>query len=216
MATITDWSAGQVFTARVYKRLRQAPTVVWANTYEFASDQEVTAGAEKAISVAAAIVGYEKEFHLPFVEFDRVVVSTAQEDGKPYNPVSFVSDDFTGVYGLAAIGETQSPAPLELCLLARRSVSYGRNGRMLYRGCLKAQDIISTGGKAALEVDARAYFNGRLDYNLSDFAEALNNLGVHMVMASNLETNGDVRTVFNQSAGGVTSKKLNNRYYDRP
>lgn len=203
---------GEIFSLRSYKRLVSAPTVTWANSYEF----RMLGGAgvtEQLDTLAQVVVDWEQLFHLPAVEFDRVVISTYVEDGQPYNPASFKSVDFTGKTG-ARNPDGADLMPLEVALLVRRGVQFGRNGRALYRGVLTEVDVTSFAGKAAI---TPARLAALADLMIID-GENLNDLAAAVLFNQVMKGSSAqdvVRLVGSNNPVGVTVKKLNNRYFDR-
>lgn len=214
--SITEWTPGELFTCRIYKRLANRPDVVWANTYELRSNGTQLSGASGAEAVIGALEDFEQLFHLPDVRFDRGVFSTLVPDGEPYNPASFVTRTLSSS---GARGTDQSqPAALNVCLKVRRIVETGREGRALYRRVLQEGDIAAPAGVYTLDGGAA----GALDSIIADtytegLSVSLSAIGVDMVMVGKPGFNGvpNVRAVQGLSASGVTVKPFNNRYFDR-
>jgi len=102
--------------------------------------------------------------------------------------------------------------PLELCLFIRRNVSFGRDGRILYRGVLMEIDMNSTEFRPLLTANA-----------VSGFQNVINNwrsvgLGnaFRLVMASGFPAPNNVRPVTSlQVSEKIVVKKYNNRYFRR-
>lgn len=218
--SINLWNAGDLFTARVYKSLATRPDLVWANTYELQVNGTGEGGdANDARAVARCLANFESLLHLADVRFNRVVFSTLAEDGQPYDPDSFASYDFSGLSGTRIpAGEVQAQ-PLQVCLLVRKLVNFGRAGRFLYRRVLTEAEVTSTAGDPALAAGVQATLEDVMGTNVPTFEaplpEALVALGVDLVMAG--ETGGitRVRQVTGLSPVGVVIKKYNNRYFDR-
>jgi len=122
--------SGEIFTVRVYK---QHAGFGWANTYEVQAAVEPINSVTAIETMASAFVSLEQLIHLTPVTIDRVVVSTYIPDGQPYNPSSFTTIPVSLPGQRTVSGDF---LPLELCLFVRRNGAVGRDGRLLYRGCL--------------------------------------------------------------------------------
>lgn len=208
--------AGEIFTVRSYKRLQSRPDTVWANTYE-ARLLPGGAGVSTVVNdLVAAVLGWEEQFHLTTVQFDRMVVSTIAEDGNPYNPSTFLSLPTTTTLGnrpttLNNAGDTQ---PLGMCLMTRLQVPFGRAGRRLYRGVLLEVDVQSPSGVPQLtafgadDILTRMEVSGTLESRMLA-------AGFELVMADPGNVANKARVVQGIEPAGVVLKKLNNRYFDR-
>lgn len=197
----------EVLTVRVYKVFQQ---VAWANTYEVQALQEITNTATALEDLANKLVNLERPLHAGFVTFDRVVVSTWVPDGQPYNPLSFTS------FPLQGQGTRNVPTPLEpltQCLYVRRNTILGRDGRLLYRGCLSAQWMSSGVPEQVISSS-----------ELSNIQSIINNWttsnpllpSFRLVLARRVGNSIEVRPVVSLVAmPKVVTKKFNNRYYDR-
>lgn len=219
--SIDNWQAGEVFTARVYKRLTNRPDVLWANTYELFAVAAFPDAETAAVQVLDGLAMWESQFHLQDVTFDRGVFSTHIEDGQPYNPTSFTSRGYSGIVGQRTVtGEGMS---LQNCLLVRRQVGYGRTGRVLYRRALSEEEVTSPGGEPALTVAARASLQAIFDGGWDGGAESptliewLRNVyTLDLVMVGNNPNGeGNIRTVSGFQVAGVVVKAYNNAYYNR-
>jgi len=199
---------GEVFTVRTYK------TYVgysWANTYEVQSVTEPLNSISAVESLAFAFVGLEQQIHLQGVIIDRIVVSTYVPDGQPYEPTSFTT------IPVSTSGQ-RSPGsdvlPLEMCLFVRRNAPSGRDGRLLYRGCLTEGDmsaaafrpLIWSGAVAEFQNIFATWFNAAFPSNFWS-----------IVMARGRPNPTNIRPIAGfQVSEKMVVKKLNNRYYDRP
>lgn len=208
-------TAGEVYTLRFYKKLATNPAVVWANTYEI-YNQAGGQSPEDIQTVLANISAAEKTLHLNSVVFDRAVASTWVPDGEPYNPASFIT------YPLSGAGSIVPSSPalgLSNCLQVRRVVTYGRNGRSLYRGCLAEGQTIAPAGDPVLTSGAYASFADKVADLRLLIEDALFSLGYGWVMAARY---GESPTINRRAIedlileSRVTVKKLNNRYFDVP
>jgi hypothetical protein len=200
--------SGEIFTVRTYK---QFAGFGWANTYEVQAAVEPVNSITAIESLAASFVALEQGLHLPGVVIDRVVVSTYIPDGQPYNPSSFTSIPFSVPGQRGATGE---PLPLELALFVRRNASTGRDGRLLYRGCLIEQDMAATGFRGLLTNSAITGFQTWIGgWFVTTFPQAQWNL----VLARGVPNPTNIRQIVGlQVSEKIAVKKLNNRYFDRP
>jgi hypothetical protein len=203
LAVITQ---GEVLTVRTYK---QYQGYLWANNYEVEATQDITNPSTSLEFLATRIVELERGLHLSGVVIDRVAISTYVPDSQPYNPNTVAVFPIT-------VNATRTPQgmaqPLEMCLFVRRSVLFGRDGRLLYRGCLTVPDVSSGALRALLTSTA-----------LNAFQSVINSwrsIGLgsefRFVMASGLPVPTDVRVVQNlQVSEKIVFKKFNNRYFRR-
>jgi hypothetical protein len=84
------------------------------------------------------LVVLERLLHLRDVIIDRAAVSSYVPDSQPYDPDTLTTFPYSLPGQRSASGEV---LPLELCLFIRRNVNFGRDGRLLYRGCLTEGDM---------------------------------------------------------------------------
>jgi hypothetical protein len=141
LAVITQ---GEVLTVRVYK---QSLGYLWANNYEVEATQDIANPSTALEFLASRIVELERGLHLSGAIIDRVTISTYVPDGQPYNPNTLA------VFPFSVPGTRTGPGSalaLEMCLFVRRNVIFGRDGRLLYRGCLTDQQVTSSGFRAVL------------------------------------------------------------------
>lgn len=207
--------AGEVFSLRVYKNLEARPDLKWANSYEFRLLPGTTIVASTLENIVSAITSWELAFHLNRVVFDRAVVSTWVPDGQPYTPTSFQSIPLGGAKGARQADLLNTDiAPLQLCLLGRASVAFGRNGRRLYRGVLVEGDFTSVAGEAVLTTSGLADIVSKMQVGGQNIAQLVEGEGAELVMKGS--SGADVVRVVNGiSPAGVVVKQLNNRYFDR-
>jgi len=200
--------AGEIFTARVYK---QYGGYAWANTYEVQAVAAPVNSITAIESLASSLVSLESQLHLVSVIIDRVVVSTYIPDGEPYNPSAFT----TIPVSTAGIRNIPSDVlPLELCLFVRRNAATGRDGRVLYRGCLTEDDMIATGFRPLMRDSARNSFQTVIN---TWYTTTFPSSEWTIVLARGTPTPTNVRTVLGlQVSEKIAVKKVNNRYYDRP
>jgi hypothetical protein len=205
---IDSVQVGEVFTVRVYKNY---VGYGWANTYEIMAVNEPTNSVAAIESAAFSFVNLEQQIHLQGVVIDRVVVSTYVPDGQPYEPTSFTTIPISSI-GLRSPGA--DVLPLEMSLFVRRNTTTGRDGRLLYRGCLTEADMSAAAFRPLIWQGAvnefqnifSSWFNSNFPSNLWA-----------VVMARGRPTPTNVRTVVGfQVSQKMVIKKLNNRYFDRP
>ena len=204
--TLSNISQGEVFTVRSYK---QFAGFVWANNYEVEATQDITNPVSALRFLVERIAFLERDLHLNSVIIDRITVSTYVPDSRPYNP------DNLATFPLSLNCTRPVPAnvlPLELCLFVRRNTDFGRDGRILYRGCLTEDDLFSVSFRPLITATAvnslQSIINGWRTVGVgSDF---------RLVMASGFPNVSNVRPVVSlQVSEKVVIKKYNNRYFRR-
>jgi hypothetical protein len=204
--TLRNISAGSVITARVYKL---HVGYKWANNYEIQAVNDIPDPEFALQSLADRLVALERAIHLNITTIDRVTISTYAPDSQPYNPDTLASFPYNQ-NGQRAI--SSDILPLEACLFVRRNVDFGRDGRLLYRGCLTEADVATTGMRMALLTAAINALQGAITswYNPG--------LGSNwrFVMASGTPNPTNIRAVIGlQVHHAITFKKFNNRYFRR-
>jgi hypothetical protein len=199
---------GEVFTVRTYK---QHAGFGWANTYEVQATTEPVNSVTAIESMASAFVALEQLIHLTPVTIDRVVVSTYVPDGQPYNPSSFTTIPVSLPGQRAPSGDF---LPLELCLFVRRNGAVGRDGRLLYRGCLLEVDMGTDAFRGRVQPSVRNSFQTTFNtWFTTTFPQAQWNI----VLARGAPNPTNVRQVISfQVSEKIAVKKLKNRYFDRP
>jgi hypothetical protein len=203
LAVITQ---GEVLTVRSYK---QYMGYLWANNYEVEATQDITNPSTALEFLATRIVELERGLHLSGVVIDRVAISTYVPDSQPYNPNTVAVFPFSVNANRTGQGTAQ---PLEMCLFVRRSVAFGRDGRLLYRGCLTTAEVSSGNLRAFLTPAALGAYQGIIN---SWRSVGLGN-EFRFVMASGLPIPTDIRPVqILQVSEKVVFKKFNNRYFRR-
>lgn len=219
--SVNSWEAGEVFTARIYKRLSTRPDVLWANTYELFAVQALPDAEAAAAQVLTGLAIWESQFHSVDVTFDRGVFSTHVEDGAPYDPTSFAATGFVGVVGRR--GAPSEPMSLQNCLLVRRQVGFGRTGRLLYRRAVFEGDVSAPGGEPALGSQSLTVLQDLVNGGWDGGAESPGVLewlrtvyGLDMVMVGrNPLSPGNIRVVDGLQVAGVVVKDYNNAFYNR-
>ena len=197
---------GEVVTVRIYK---QFGGYLWANNYEVAATTNVPDPVVALQELADRLVALERSIHLRGVFIDRVTISSYAPDSQPYDPDTLATFPYT-LEGLRNYnGEA---VPLELCLFVRRNTNFGRDGRLLYRGCLSEGDITAPSFRSLLTSAARSSFQSILD---TWQQQGPGSVWV-LVMASGTPNPTSIRRVISlQASEKVVVKKFNNRYFRR-
>ena len=203
MAMLSD---GGPITVRIYKRKNTNPSFVWANTYEMTQTAPGSSAADFT-DLANALASAEAQLHFISTEYLRAVVSTEVEDGKPYNPLSFIA---VPLGQLGQVDETGVQVePLHMCLRVAFGTEFGRQGFRLYRNCLSEADVTSPGGVPIIQFGALSDRFTAFQTAMAPFI--MDNPQNNLVLASD----GNIRSVTSVSVAGVTVKKMNNRYFDQ-
>jgi hypothetical protein len=204
--TLRNIAQGEVVTVRIYK---QFAGYLWANNYEVAATTNVSDPVVALQELADRLVTLERNIHLRGVFIDRVTISSYAPDSQPYDPDTLATFPYT-LEGLRNYnGEA---VPLELCLFVRRNTNFGRDGRLLYRGCLSEGDITAPSFRSLLTSAARSGFQATLD---TWQQQGPGSVWV-LVMASGTPNPTSIRRVVSlQASEKVVVKKFNNRYFRR-
>jgi hypothetical protein len=204
--TLRNIASGEVITARVYK---VHTGYKWANNYEIQATSGITDPPGQLLAIANRLVALEAAIHLNIVLIDRVTISTYAPDSLPYNPDTLASFPYTQLGQRSPSGDI---LPLEACLYVRRNVDFGRDGRLLYRGCLTEADAATTGMRMGLITPALNSLQNAIN---SWFQQGLGQ-NWRFVMASGLPEPTNIRPVQSfQVSDRVVFKKFNNRYFRR-
>jgi hypothetical protein len=212
--SVIDPPVGVPFIIRIYKGWGSAQARSWANSYELI--QSGGAPSENGLrDAAAALIDYERDFHLSDIYFDRCTVSTWTPDSRPYDPEAFVTIPIgangRSVAGLG--GDAESPCDLRVCLKVAYGARSGRQGFRLYRGCLRERDVFTVGGDYAISpgnVISQTFSQAKMG-NLNPLL--LSDSGLPYKLG--LRAVGHTRLVTAVGVAGVTIKKMNNRYFDK-
>jgi len=204
--TLTAITEGAVVTARVYKVFAG---FAWANNYEVQALQNIPDPPFSLQALSDRIVALERSFHLTTVTIDRVTISTYAPDSQPYNPDTLATFPYA-VGGLRNI--PSEPLPLELCLFIRRNTDFGRDGRLLYRGCLTEVDMVPVAFRPALATGSTTEFRNLIS---AWYQQGLGQ-SWRFVMASGSPNPTNIRPVIGlDPASRIAVKKFNNRYFRR-
>lgn len=205
---LTSVSTGEVFTVRVYKVFN---LFRYANTYEIvAQASETNSGEVFWRQVADRFASLESQMLLNFIQVDRIVISSYVPDGQPYNPNSFISLPYN-VYGQTPI--VGDIVPANMCMVVRKNVTYGRDGRNFYRGTMNEVDLVGGFPEGTLSDNRRNNIQNLFNTWYTDF---VNNTIFRICLASGVPTPTNVRLVTDFVVERrVASKKVNNRYFKR-
>jgi hypothetical protein len=214
MALLNRLDQDEVLTVRTYKVLPNAQ-IAWANTYELMVDDpsvdvnEVTTRLQNLKNVFVAL---ERGLLNAAYFLDRIIISTYVPDGTPYNPYTFAS------YTIGQPGTYVTPGnpllPLQLCTLIKRLVSYGRQGSILYRGAVAANDAVIT--PSGTVIDSNRI--NQIASLFNTFINGVTQLGFSLVMARGQQAVevGTLRKLTGfEVKPDMRFKKLNNRYFDK-
>jgi hypothetical protein len=113
----------------------------WVNTYEMLTGGAEFIGDVPATTLVDALVDFERGLHATQIYFDRVVISTSQEDSRPYDPMAGRTVP-VGAFGLRTGGDK---IDLNGVLKVRRAATSGRNGKIAFRGVLTENDVLANG-----------------------------------------------------------------------
>ena len=197
---------GEIFTVRSYK---QHVGFAWANNYEVEATQDISNPSTELEFLANRIVELEKNLHLAGIIIDRVTISTYVPDSLPYNPNNVATFPFSVTSTRPAPAEV---LPLELCLFVRRNVNFGRDGRLLYRGCLHEGDMSASGFRPLITPAAV----NSLQNIINNWRSVGLGNAFRLVMASGFPAPSNVRPVVGlQVSEKIVVKKYNNRYFRR-
>lgn len=218
-----------LYTVRVWKRLVSQPTVEWNNSYEMSSGDVVFTSSEM-VDHANHLVDFESALYFQSVEITRVVFSTWEEDSDPYNPDNLKTVDYS------AIGSQESllneKEALDTVLKLKRSVDFGRSGKIELRGCLINQYVDTDSGQPALSAYGRTAIASALSSAITGLAGTM----TYMVMAGKSQTDKiyeatpagqkqvvrreytndiHIRPIRGFVVNGVARRTLNNMYFDK-
>jgi hypothetical protein len=204
--TLSVITEGEVLTVRSYK---QFTGFSWANNYEVEATQDIANPATALENLALRIANLERGLHIEGITIDRVTISTYVPDSQPYNPNTLATFPLSILSNRPAVSEV---LPLEMCLFVRRNTVFGRDGRLLYRGCLTENDMGASAFRPLLTSPAVTNLQGVI----TSWASIGLGAEFRFVMASGFPVPTSVRPVVNlQVSEKIVVKKYNNRYFRR-
>jgi hypothetical protein len=165
-------------------------------------------------SLVNAVVGFEVGMTRDSIQFDRAVVSTWVEEPGGYDPSQFVTFALSDT-GSAA-GST-SDLPLEACLLVRREVNSGRQGRLFLRGYLNESDVQSVAGvwKLTDPTEAQDSLDAAVSTGLASYIGAAATEFAMVLHGPNKAGTLYTRRVEGLVAAGVTWASRSRKHYNR-
>lgn len=208
---VVSWGAGSKFVFRTIKYLQTNPANKWANSYEFVAQG---AGSDsELLSLASALVLFEANIHRNVVLFDRVLISSWEEDSRPYDPATFISIPQTGAGLIGPVGDNLA---LDKCLAIARVPQTGRFGHLFYRGVLNEADTSAPAGKTILT--DRAGIQEQVDAALTT-SELEAYLGLsrpaNLTMSMINKTGTQVRNVVTLTVQGVSTLPTDHAWFNR-
>jgi len=206
--SLQNVSVGEVFTVRVYKLFNQYR---YANTYEVVATEAASNTSEAYwYELAGRFQGLEAAMHLNFIKIDRVVISSYVPDGQPYNPETFIS--FPSAF-FGQVNYSADIVPANMCVVVRKNVTFGRDGRNFYRGVMTENDLVGGFPEATLSPARR---NDLQTLFSAWYTEFINNTPFRICLASGTPNATNVRQVIGFVVESrIASKKINNRYFKR-
>lgn len=143
------------YELKIYKNLNVVDSKgSWCNTHEFTTDAAIDTEAMK--THVMQLVDFEKEFHLPGVQFIRAVLRVWEEETDGYNPLELRT------FTLEGAGTLPPPTPpydiydLNFAIDVVRDATLGRTGHLYYRGCVAESMVGTTSrGDVSLTEDGR-------------------------------------------------------------
>lgn len=210
--SVLTYDAGALFVLRIIKHLTTNPSDQWVNSYEIEASEP--ADVAELFTATTAFVAFERKLHLNVVQFDRVTVSTWEDDHIPYDPESFLSRP------LDDVGEIDPEAaqiePIGMAWRVNRQATSGRFGNLFYRGCLLEEDVEAPAGKP-VPTDATA-LSARLgaavdDSLLDQYFGTGSESGLHIAMISFDGT--QIRAVTQFVNGGISLIKSDHQWFNR-
>jgi hypothetical protein len=204
--TLRNITLGEVVSVRVYKFFGG---YLWANNYEVQSATNMTDPVEPLQELSDRIVALERALHLSDITIDRVTISSYAPDSQPYDPEALATYPYNQFGQRTYSGDV---LPLEACLFVRRNTTYGRDGRLFYRGCLSESDVGTRGYRGVLTTTALASIRNIIN------SWSQQGLGANwrFVMAFGTPNPTNIRGVTRlEPSEKVVYKKLNNRYFRR-
>lgn len=208
---ILTYTNGARFIFRITKFHNANPDRKWANTYEFVA---AGSGAEtNLLALGTTLVQFESAIHYGAILFDRLLISTWEEDSHPYDPNTLIASPLTAAGSLTSLGTQVEP--INFCFDVRRFCPSGRYGHIFYRGALAESDVEAPSGRAQLA--DRAAMQGRIDDAISSSGlDAYIGVGGGDFALSLISKDGtSARTVLSLQAAGVSVVPYNHKWFNR-
>ena len=211
--TLANVDPGDAFTVRTIKRYNEQR---WANVLElvYVGANSMTMPVTTLTDVLNLIADTEADLLLDPFTVERVLLSTVEPDGRPYNPFTFISLAVE-LQGRRSVPIGQRPLPLTNCVLVKKTVSTGRQGNILMRGLLHTGD--GTLGIAGFTMTQQVA--DTIENRLNQLRDTL--IG-QFTLTTCLATVRPDGTLLPPRLTGpfevrriTTTKKLNNKYFDK-
>jgi hypothetical protein len=209
--TVLAYGTDDMFIVRTIKYHSANPDRKWANSYEIHAHAPGDDGALRAF--ASALVLFEIALHNPLITFERYLLSTWQEDSKPYNPDVFLSvplgdsGNAADVTNLIGLGQAFNVA---------RVPASGRFGHLFYRGILTEDMVSAPSGKSiltSLPAMQTLVDSAILSSELATYMEVDNATGLTMAMVS--PSGESWRNVIFLNASGVSNLPQDHAWFNR-
>lgn len=208
---------GPLSTRAIFAAQTAGTWLRWASTLEWTTvgDAPLDTAAQDGF-VDALTAFYRSTLLVPFF-VERVDVSTAAADGQPYAPETFLSRSvmLRGQRGASEAATIDDVLPITNCLLVKKVVNAGREGSMLLRGCLREVDVKSDPLTGAIDLTDRITLMGQISNAWSALVTATASWVAPALVRVYPDNTFETRPVVGVLLKGVTSKKLNNKYFDR-
>lgn len=197
------------FSLVIRKHHSSRPDRPWYNSYEFRN--YTATGLPDLITACNSIAIFESQLHRANTVFQSFTLSTWESDGTPYNPDTFITQPLTLVGAIPALDQAES---LEICWRTSWLPQTGRQGFRLYRNCLSENDVTAPAGKKTLTnpLDMVTRLEDAID--TAAIGGFFDDGGA--IIAFYMESTANARPILGVQSAGVTIKKLDNKYFDRP
>jgi len=202
------------FIIRCYKQLSDDPQERWANTWEIVATTGGTLGELQAC--ANRILAFEQGMHGTHVYFKQYTISTWEPDSIPYNPENL----FVQPMNVQGSRDMDNPMTLEACLMLKRGVTSGRDGRVYLRGALDEEDVQREGRYWTLtdaagmaSAMAAVVTASHIDYHYAGGIQALKIALVGSALGGGVTW---ARQITGLSIGGAVTNDLTHRWYNQP
>jgi len=196
------------FNLSVFKSPIAQPSVRWVNTYTLRVP-DATSPDEVPVGIAESFVEYEREFLFDNYQITQTTLSTWAPDGTPYNPASFVTTPWQEP-GLRDDADALQLSLRDVLYVRRRTTS-GRNGKLMYRGCLYVGDVENPAGEYGL-LEA-APIKADFEAAVSSLEGSMPIEGFDMVLIT--ADPDDLRPITALELAGVRSVSRNHRWYNQ-
>ena len=132
----------ETFKVCIFKSHNYVQSREFVNSYELVASNGAEFGDIQ--TAVEKIAEFERQIHLNIVGFNRYTISTWQPDSTPYNPQNLFTHQLSTV-GAREVSNSNVLA-LQAVLSIKRLTSFGKCGRIAYRGCLTEAQTDGTSG----------------------------------------------------------------------